>query len=304
MEETINFLILIFLGITWGLSFSLMKIAVQNGGEPFSIAFWQALSCSIVLYAYIQTKHGRLGIKKSHIQLITLLGVFGSALPNVLFYISADKLAAGLLAISVSFIPLLTYSFAFALKMELFSFRRIIGVLIGLIALNLLIIPENSIPQKSDVFWVLIACVAAVSYAIENLLIDLKMPDDIGPVRVACGMNVIGAILVLPFALMSNEKILPQFPPTSLELSILGLGFINAIAYSTFIFLIQRTGPVFASQTGYIVTLGGIIWGMLLFNEAHSIWVWASLLLIILGVILVSPRKQNQLKQDNLINKQ
>ena len=275
-----------------------MKIAVQNDGEPFSIAFWQALSCSIVLYIVIIFKHGKLGIKKSHIQLIILLGIFGSALPNVIFYMSADKLPAGLLAISVSFIPLLTYVFAYILKIELFSFKRVIGVLLGAIALNFIIIPENSMPQRINILWILIVCIASVSYAIENLLIDLKMPDDIGPVRIACGMNLMGAILVLPFALSSSERILLEFPPASLELSILGLGLINAIAYSTFILLIQRTGPLFASQTGYVVTVGGIIWGMLLFNETHSMWVWASLLLIIWGVILVSPRKQKQLNED------
>ena len=153
-----------------------MKIAVQNGGEPFNIAFWQALSCSMVLYIYILVKHGKLGIKKSHLQLITLLGIFGSALPNVLFYLSANKLSAGLLAISVSFIPLLTYIFAFSLKMELFSSKRMIGVLLGAIALNLLLIPENSMPERSNIFWILVACIASVSYAIENLLIDSKMP--------------------------------------------------------------------------------------------------------------------------------
>ena len=274
-----------------------MKIAVQNGGEPFGIALWQALTCSLVLYLYILVRHGKIGIKRSHIQLIILLGIFGSALPNVLFYLSANKLTAGLLAISVSFIPLLTYVLAFTLKLEFFSIKRATGVLLGAIALNLLIVPENSLPVRSDIFWVLIACVAAVSYAIENLLIDLKMPDDVGPVRIACGMNMMGALLVFPFAFFSRDNILPEFPPTSIELSILGLGLINAIAYSTFIFLIQRTGPVFASQTGYIVTIGGIIWGIFFFNETHSAWVWASLLLIIFGVILVSPRNENRLKK-------
>ena len=274
-----------------------MKIAVMNGGQPFSIAFWQALSCAMLLYIYIIFKHGKLGVKKSHFYLIVLLGIFGSALPNVLFYWSAERLNAGLLAISVSFIPILTYLFAFLLKIEMLSRRRVTGVLLGAAALNLLVIPENSMPQKNDIFWVLIACIAAVSYAVENLLIDLKMPNDVGPVRIACGMNIMGAIFVLPFSLVSNHKLLPQFPPTSLELSVLGLGLINAVAYSTFIFLIQRTGSVFASQTGYVVTIGGMLWGIFLFKEVHSTWVWASLVLIILGVILVTPKQENGTKE-------
>ena len=269
-----------------------MKIAVQNGGEPFSVAFWQALICAILLYFYILIKHGTLGINKSHIMLILLIGIFGSALPNVIFYWSAERLNAGFLAISVSFIPLLTYAFAFLLKIETLSGKRIFGVLLGAIALNILIIPENSIPQNTDVVWIIIACVAAISYAVENLIIDVKMPTDIGPVRIACGMNFMGAVIVLPFSLLSNQNMIPQFPLTSLELSVLGLGFINAIAYSTFIFLIRRTGPVFASQTGYVVTIGGMFWGIIIFNEVYSIWVWASLLILIMGVILVSPRNR------------
>ncbi len=269
-----------------------MKIAVTSGGQPFNIAFWQALICAMFLYIYILVKHGKLGINKSHLQLILLLGFFGAVLPNVLFYWSAQRLNAGLLALSVSFIPLLTYAFAFLLKIELFSYQKIGGVLLGAIALNLLILPENSLPQKSDIFWMLIACFAAISYAIENLVIDLKMPPDIGPVRVACGMNLMGAILALPLLVFSDQTLLPSFPPTQLEFSIIGLGLINAIAYSTFVFLIKRTGPVFASQTGYIVTICGILWGMFLFEEIYSAWVWGSLFVIILGVILVSPRKE------------
>ena len=273
-----------------------MKIAVENGGHPFGTAFWQALISAFLLYIYITFKHGNLGLKKSHLKLIILLGFFGSAMPSVLLYWSAQKISAGILSITVSFIPLLTYVLAFVLKIETFSYRRILGVVLGALALNLLIVPENSISERNQIMWVLVACVAAISYAIENLLIDQKMPSDIGPVRIACGMNLMGAILVLPFALGFNQMISPTFPPQKLELAVIGLGVINAVAYSLFIFLIKRTGPVFASQTGYVVTIGGMLWGILLFNEIYSMWVWFSLLMIILGVVLVAPREKTKLK--------
>ena len=272
-----------------------MKIAVQNGGEPFYIAFWQALFCAMILYIYIVIKHGKLGLKLSYMQFLILLGIFGSALPNVIFYVSAERLNAGFLAISVSFIPLLTYTFAFVFKIEAFSFKRVLGVVLGAVALNLILLPESSMPRRGDVLWMLIVCIAAVSYAIENLIIDIKMPDDIGAVRVACGMNFMGAALVLPVAMLSNQLMIPEFPPSSLEVSVLGLGVINALAYSIFIFLVRRTGPVFASQTGYVVTIGGMLWGILLFSESYSTWVWASLFVLILGIILVSPRSQGNI---------
>jgi drug/metabolite transporter (DMT)-like permease len=105
-------------------------------------------------------------------------------------------------------------------------------------------------------------------------------------------MNLMGAALVLPFSLAFKQAIVPTFPVKELEMALIGLGLINAIAYSLFIFLIKRTGPVFASQTGYIVTIGGMFWGILLFNEIYSMWVWFSLLIIILGVVLVAPREK------------
>lgn len=279
------------LGISWGLSFSIMKIAVNSGGEPFSIAFWQAIISALTLLIIVLLKYGKLNIDRSNMPLIILLGFFGSALPCVLFYWTAKVLSAGLLSITVSFIPIITYLLAFILKLEIISTRRVVGILIGAIALNLLIVPENSIPQRSDILFFLVACIAAVSYSIENLLIDFKMPSNIGPIQLACLMNLMGAMMVFPFSIALSDNILPKFPPNSLEFSVLGLGLINALAYSTFIFLVRRTGPVFASQTGYIVTIGGMLWGIFLFNETYSPWVWSSVSLIIFGVILVSPRK-------------
>ena len=44
---------------------------------------------------------------------------------------------------------------------------------------------------------------------------------------------------------------------------------------------------------GYIVTLAGVVWGIIIFNESHSIWVWVSLVTMLIGLVLVSPKKDN-----------
>ena len=75
--------------------------------------------------------------------------------------------------------------------------------------------------------------------------------------------------------------------------SIVTLAVINATAYSAFVACITIAGPLFASQVGYVVTLAGVFWGIAIFGETHSIWVWASLVTMLLGLMLVSPRKQH-----------
>lgn len=67
-------------------------------------------------------------------------------------------------------------------------------------------------------------------------------------------------------------------------------GIISGVAYTCLLIVIHRSGSVFASQTAYIITLAGIGWGMLIFGEQHSYYVWAALGLTMLAIAMVKPR--------------
>ena len=69
------------------------------------------------------------------------------------------------------------------------------------------------------------------------------------------------------------------------------MAVITATAYGGFYYLVVRAGPVFASQTAYIVTLSGVLWGMVIYGETHSAWVWASLVVMFIALALVRPRE-------------
>ena len=61
-----------------------------------------------------------------------------------------------------------------------------------------------------------------------------------------------------------------------------------------FIYLITYAGAVFATQVAYLVAISGVAWGIIIFDEHHSIWVWLSLASILTGLILIRPRKHKQ----------
>ena len=69
-------------------------------------------------------------------------------------------------------------------------------------------------------------------------------------------------------------------------------GVIAGFAHFLFFLIIGRTGPVFFSQVGYIVTGTGVLWGMLIFGERHHPLVWAALAVVVGGVALVQPRRR------------
>ncbi len=61
-----------------------------------------------------------------------------------------------------------------------------------------------------------------------------------------------------------------------------------------FFYTIKTSGPVFASQCAYVVTIAGVIWGIIVFAEEHSLWVWSSVIVMLLGLMLVNPDNSDE----------
>lgn len=289
-----NFLILIILGLGWGLSFTLGKIAITAGGTPIGLTFWQSLFSGLILLAYVFFRHGKIIIPKIMFLPIIIITFLSVVIPNIIFYACIEHLDAGVLSISVSVIPLFTYLIAMGLRMDKFKVRRVIGLITGFCALLILILPENSLPDKRDIPWVLLALNCALCYALENIYIDRLALQNFGPIRLVCAVSFVSAIITFLLSLVMDQFFILQ--PTNLYLfiSTLGLGFISATAYSIFIYLIGRAGSVFSSQVGYLVTFFGVVWGIIILGESHSVFVWLSLAMIMLGIFLVQPKQTSQ----------
>ena len=289
-----NFLILIILGLGWGLSFTLGKIAITAGGTPIGLTFWQSLFSGLILLAYVFFRHGKIIIPKKMFLPIVIVTFLSVVIPNIIFYACVEHLDAGVLSISVSVIPLFTYLIAMGLRMDKFKVRRVIGLITGFCALLILILPENSLPDKRDIPWVLLALNCALCYALENIYIDRLALQNFGPIRLVCAVSFVSAIITFLLSLVMDQFFILQ--PTNLYLfiSTLGLGFISATAYSIFIYLIGRAGSVFSSQVGYLVTFFGVVWGIIILGESHSVFVWISLAMIMMGIFLVQPKQTSE----------
>ena len=289
-----NFLILIILGLGWGLSFTLGKIAITAGGTPIGLTFWQSLFSGLILLAYVFFRHGKIIIPKMMFLPIIIITFLSVVIPNIIFYACIEHLDAGVLSISVSVIPLFTYLIAMGLRMDRFKIRRVLGLITGFCALLILILPENSLPDKRDIPWVLLALNCALCYALENIYIDRLALQNFGPIRLVCAVSFVSAIITFLLSLLMDQFFILQSTNLYLFISTLGLGFISATAYSIFIYLIGRAGSVFSSQVGYLVTFFGVVWGIIILGESHSVFVWLSLAMIMLGIFLVQPKQTSQ----------
>jgi drug/metabolite transporter (DMT)-like permease len=291
LKRFLPWLFLLFMGTAWGLSFSLGKLAVEHGAKPFGISQFQVMFSGIILLIITLARRKPLRDMRGKLGFIFIVALLGAAIPNVLFYHAAPHVPAGVLSITVALIPLMTYGFSIPLKRERFSVIRVVGLVFGVIAICFIALPENSLPDRAALPWILLACISALCYAIENIILGFKSAITVGPIRLAMGMNLMAAAALLPFAFMTDSIFVPSFPPQTVDFAVLGLGLITVVAYTMFVMSVAMFGSVFASQVGYLVTLAGVFWGILIFDESHSLWIWLSLATMIIGLALVTPRK-------------
>ncbi len=195
------------------------------------------------------------------------------------------------MALAIALVPIATYAGAIWLKHDQPSLRRCIGLGMGAVAALLVVLPETSLPERSDMVWMLLPFGVVLCYAAEHLYFAFKAPPNVPSEGLLLLMLIGAALTLLPLTLVTSTFHVPTFPPNKTDLALLGVAIVTVLDYFLFMFLMARAGPVFTSQAAYVVTLAGVGWGMLLFGESHSIWIWIALIMALLGVSLVQPKR-------------
>jgi hypothetical protein len=186
---------------------------------------------------------------------------------------------------------LLSFPLALALGMDRFSSLRLLGLCCGLVGVALIAIPQTSLPSPDMAVWLPVAMVGPVFYALEGNYVAKWGPAGLDAVQAMFWASTVGAVLALPLTLWSGQWISPRPPYGVPELALIASSCVHALVYASYVWLAARAGAVFATQTSYFVTGSGVLWAMLLLGERFSAWVWAALVVMLLGLFLVQPRQ-------------
>ena len=283
--------VLVFCGACWGITQPFAKIAVSEGYRHFGIIFWQFALGAGVLAALNAARGRPLPREPRHLAFYTIIALIGTLLPNSASYTAAIHLPSGILSIVLSLIPMIAFPIALALGMDRFSILRLVGLLLGLCAILLIVLPEASLPDRAMVWWIPMALIAPTFYAVEGNFVARYGTEGLDAVQVLLGASVVGTILAAPLAAMTGQFIPPLPPWGAPDLAILGSSIAHVMAYTLYVWLVTRAGSVFAAQVSYLVTGFGILWAKLILGETYSPWVWSALVLMLAGLALVQPRK-------------
>ena len=282
------YFLIVAAGLIWGATFSLALIATEQGAHPLGLSAWQvALTAALFLAARLIWRFSLFNLR--HLRHYIVLAVVGITAPNLFYYYAAPHLSAGILAITVSTVPLFTYAIMLILRFESIVARRLAGIVLGMIAILLLVIPDQGLSSDDASFWILLVILCAVLYSVENVYIHKGVAAVIDIRELIFGSNLLATLVQFPLAMYLGIDESWTWLASDAGLAIAGIAVGSAIAYAMFFYTIKTSGPVFASQCAYVVTLSGVIWGIIIFSEQHTLWIWMSVVVMMLGLVLVSP---------------
>lgn len=287
---------LLLIGVLNGLTFSLAKIVMAGGVPPLAYAFWQSMAAGLLLLPLLLMTRQPLRLDRAHLAYYLLCGAIGMALPNIAFNYLIPHVPAGLSAVVQTTAPLLTFVVAWAVGVERASPGRCLGLLCGLAGALMLLLPKTSLPTPETLPWVLLAFTVPLCYALYITLATKLRPPESRPLPLACGMLIAGGLLQVPLLPLTGQLWAWQFPLDQAQGALALHVLITASVVGLYFHLLERAGPVFLAQTGYIVTLAAILWGLWLFDESHSPWVYGATAVIFAGLAVFQRAEQRAQK--------
>jgi drug/metabolite transporter (DMT)-like permease len=280
--------VLLWLGIGWGSTHPLGKMATETGHGPFGLIFWQQVVMVVVLGAIAVVRRKGMVLTRAALRFYVIVAILGTIIPNGTFYYSVAHLPAGIMSILIATIPMLAFPMALALGMDRFSGLRLAGLALGLLGVVLLAAPGAALPDAAMVAFLPVALVGPLFYAIEATYVAHRGTQGMDALQAMLGASLAGLILCAPVMLALGQGYSP-LPLGQDDLALALSSALHALLYASYVWLAATAGSVFAAQSSYLVTGAGMLWAMVLLGERPNATVWLALAVMLAGVALVQP---------------
>jgi drug/metabolite transporter (DMT)-like permease len=275
------------LGLIWGSSFLLIKIAVDELGTLPLVSIRMSIA-GLLMVTYLRLKGYTFPTNRRDLLAILIVGFFNVALPFSLITRAEESIDSSLATILNSTVPLFSLVIAhFALKDERLNRYKMFGLLIGYVGILILTWRGLSNTGNSPISGQIMMLAAAASYASAVIFIRARLRH-LRPLVIAGLSLAAGAFFEVPLTLIIGD--LPDWGSLHSDTiaAILTLAVINTvIAYFLFYYLIGEWGAR-ATMVTYTFPPVGITLGALFLDEAVDFRLLIGAALILLGVFAVN----------------
>jgi drug/metabolite transporter (DMT)-like permease len=295
-------LLVITLGAVRGSVPAVSKVVVLSGLDPVLYAASISLLGGFLLLSinFIIGKITPLTIQVIRFSLIG--GFVGITIPHIIFFNGIKTVDVGIASAMISGIPIMIYLLSLICKQEIFDSRRFAGVLFGLVGVAIIAgseITRDSL-LTSSVIGLTLILLSTIFYASNVVFIAIHLPKDFSRMQAAAWMMIFGSIPIWFYIIAFQDiiafqeiEILSQPIQNRAFLFLLLHCCISGVAYYLSFNIISNHGPVTYSLAAYLMVAFGIFIGVFIFGENYTHSDLAGIVLVVLGVLIVT-MKRNQ----------
>ena len=279
------------MGGLWGFQFALLKTTAMAGYSHISVLFISLVWLAVIFNSIVL-------FKKRFFQPTLALAVFfiissflGYTAPLLAALYAASHLSTGMIALIVSFTPVVTVLLVLFLRTERISVNKVTAITIAMLSAVLVLWPDVSIAENSILKWLLIAMIAPLCYGIDSIYIHAYWPEDLDALQVVCGETLVAALMLAPIYLFVAQPIRYSSHWPMEQWAIVLFIITSVFEVLLFFYLIEKTGAVLVAFASVITLFAGVVWGIVLFGEQHPLSVWIAMALLACSLIIVAMEK-------------
>jgi drug/metabolite transporter (DMT)-like permease len=277
-----DYALLLALAAIWGGSFMLIKVAVDTV-PPVTMTVARVGIGAVLFVAIVLATGRRLPCEAKVWGTAALAGLFGLALPFSLISWGEVRIEAGLAAILMAGMPLVTLILAsFGPSGEPLTASKLLGVGFGIVGLVILIGPSKLTGLDGDLWRQLAIVAASFSYAV-NAVVQKRIAGH-DPYVVSAAIMLCAAAMLLPVSL-AFEAPWTLAPSGTAWFALLMLGLLpTGVASLLMLAILRRQGAGFFAQINFLVPIFGVAWSFVVLSERPPASALAALAVILAGV--------------------
>ena len=261
--DPLPFLIAAFC-LLWSSAFAVAKLALADC-PPLLLLMTRFLLAGMVMLGAAALRGASWHISRRDLVVLAVLGVANNAAYLGLNYVGLGSVSAGLSALIVSANPVLTAVLAAAFLGERMTWRKALGLLLGVAGVAFIVESRVSGGVESPI-GVAFTLGALVSIVVGTILFKRLAPN--GGLWVGNGVqNLAGGLALVPFA-FAFENVGDVVPTWRLAAALAFMVLlVSALGYLLWFHLLTVSGATAASAYHFLMPPLGMLFGWLLLGE-------------------------------------
>jgi drug/metabolite transporter (DMT)-like permease len=267
-------MLLLSLGILWGIPYLLIRIAVIDY-HPVVVAFGRsAIGAAILLPFVLRRNTLASGFRKPGWLLVYTVAEISA--PWFLIGFAETRITSSLAGLTVALTPIIAATLGIVLSQERLGAGRILGLCLGLAGVVALLGFDD---QPIQIWPVVALGISALGYAVGPIIVSKKL-SEVDSTAVVVASLIVASIIYLP-VIPSHWPVRISFNAT-IAVIVLAV-FCTALAFKLLFALIAEVGAARATVVAYINPAVAVFLGIVVLNEPFSASLLIGFALIVAG---------------------